>query len=810
MKISYNWLNDFIKTDLSLEEITDILTDIGLEVEGTETTGISAKELENFVVGEVLTCEPHPNADKLRLTTVDTGNGEIQQIVCGAPNIAKGQKVPVAKIGAVINDGKGNSFTIKKAKLRGEESNGMICSRKELRLSEDHSGIWEMDGSLTPGTPLADIIDTESDTMIEIGLTPNRADAMSHLGVARDLFAALQLRNIPAEKIAPDYAEIAVNSEENPVSVVVEDTENCPRYAGIYMKNVKVGPSPQWLQNRLKTIGLTPKNNIVDITNFILHGFGQPMHAFDADKLSGNKIVVKSDEFGGNSITMLDKTERKLQGDELLICDAEKPVAIAGVMGGLDSAVTEETKNIFLESAYFKPVSVRKTSKNHGINSDSSFRFERGTDPNLPVKALQAAVAMIADLAGGQVVGQVIDVYEHPVSNHTAVYNFDKAAKLMGSEISPDQIKNIFNLLEINILSENEKELQLEIPTYRVDVTRQADLVEEILRIYGYNTVENPGKMSMALVPGDGFNEDKIENMLADTLVSFGFNEAMNLSMHKKQYNDWLGFDEQKSVNIINSLSLDLAEMRRSLLPGLLENIDFNIKRKQENIKLFEIGNYYERAADGFKEEKVLSLIVSGNSSPENWHQKSEKASVFYLKGILQHLFAKTGLQNLHLDYTEIIPNVNGIRISHEDVFMGALYRVPAELLKKFDIEQEVFYAEIRLKPFIKAVNGNGRTKFRELSRFPKVRRDLALLLDKNKNYQEIERTIRKTGGELVKNVNLFDVYEGDKLPENKKSYAVSVALQDESKTMNDKQIDAVMNQIIKKLEDELQAELRK
>lgn len=807
MKISYNWLKDFIKTDISLEEITETLTDIGLEVEGTESKGISAADLENFVVGEVLTCEQHPNADKLSLTTVDLGD-ETVQIVCGAPNVRAGQKVPVARQGAVINDGKGNIFTIKKAKLRGEESNGMICSKKELRLSEDHSGIWEMDTELTAGTPLSEVIDTENDVMIEIGLTPNRADAMSHFGVARDLYAALKFRNMPAEFIAPDFPEIPKDDNSSAVTVEIEDRENCLRYAGILMENVKVKPSPVWLQNRLKTIGLTPKNNIVDITNYILHSYGQPLHAFDADKISGGKIIVKSGEFKGESFSTLDKTERKLLGNELLICDTEKPLAIAGVMGGLNSAVTDSTTNIFIESALFDPVSVRKTSKNHNINSDSSFRFERGVDPEFTVKALQLAVNMVEDLAGGRVNGNVIDHYPSPVPPHKATLDLIKVQRLLGAEIPQDKVKEILQLLEIKVVEEDQNELKLEIPAYRVDVQREADLVEEILRIYGFNTVENPGKMSFALVSGKEFRDYDTENQLADIIAAHGFNEAMNLSMHKKQYTEWLQTDE-KSVEILNSLSADLAVMRQSLLPGLLENVDFNLKRKQENIKLFELGNIYSKKEAGFEEKKVLGIILSGNMTAENWQSQQEKASVSHLKGILQLIFGKFGMQKVQTSETSNSFGAKGISFNFSDVEVAVLYKIPSEFLKKFDIQQEVMYAEIYLPEFRKAQNELKRTRFRELSRFPEVRRDLALLLDKSRTYQEVENLVLKTDENLIKKVNLFDVYEGDKLPANMKSYAVSLYLQDEEKTMNDAQIDAVMQKVIKNLEKGIGAQLR-
>ncbi|MDO5654909.1 MAG: phenylalanine--tRNA ligase subunit beta [Flavobacteriaceae bacterium] len=810
MKISYNWLQDFIQTQLNVNEISDILTDIGLEVEGIQSLGISEEDLQHFVVGKVLTCVPHPNADKLRITTVDVGAGEIHQIVCGAPNVAQGQKVPVAKIGAVIKDANGNEFTIKKAKLRGEESHGMICSKSELRLSDDHSGIWEMDPELLPGTPLAQVIETGEDYIIEIGLTPNRADAMSHYGVARDLYTALRFRNIEAKFISSDYPEIHEKKEENPIKVEIQDAENCPRYAGIYISNIQVKPSPQWLQTRLKSLGISPKNNIVDITNYILHGWGQPLHAFDANKIIGNKIIVKSGEFSNEIFQTLDKTERKLQGNELLICDIENPIAIGGVMGGWESSVTDQTTDVFIESAYFNPVSVRKTAKYHGINSDSSFRFERGIDPDFTIKALKLAVDLIQKTAGGEVAGNLIDVYPTPISPHYTKFNFKKVEKVIGMHIPKEKIKEIFQLLDIQIISENDEILELEIPSYRVDVQREADLIEEILRIYGFNEIDNPSKMTMALVPGDGFIDYDVENRLAETLVSFGFIEAMNLSMYKSEYNERLQFDSEKSVEIINSLSKDMAQMRRSLLPGLLENIDFNIKRKRENLKLFEIGNTYQRDQNGFNETPTLGIILCGNKHEENFAVKPEKVSFAFLKGIIEHLFNKFKMNNVELILSQNSIQTQEIQYKINELIVATILQVPNPLLKQFDISQDVFYAEIKLSDFIKIFKSAPTTQFKELSKFPMVRRDLALLLDKSQTYQEVEKMILSTDSQLIKKVNLFDVFEGDSLPKGKKSYAISIQLQDETKTMNDEQIDRIMEKIIQKLEKELKAELRK
>lgn len=808
MKISYNWLKDFIKTDLSVEKMAEILTDIGLEVEGTEKTGITQEDLENFVVGEVVSCEKHPNADKLKVTQVDLGSGQISQIVCGAPNVTKGQKVPVATPGAVIKDGKGNEFKIKKAKLRGEASNGMICSKKELRLSEDHAGIWEMDETLTAGTPLCQVINTETDAVFEIGLTPNRADAMSHFGVARDVLAALKSRNLPVEKLDNNIPKIEETQDENPISVTIADTELCQRYAGIYMTNVEIKPSPEWLQKRLRAIGLSPLNNVVDITNYVLHTYGQPMHAFDADKISGNQIIVKKSE-AKQKFTTLDNVERELNGEELMICDKEKAVGIAGVMGGLDSSVTENTKNIFLESAYFQPVSVRKTSKFHAINSDASFRFERGIDPNFTVKALAYAVHLVKELAGGEIVGKTIDLYPTPIAHHEAILHYRKVDKLLGERLHREKIKDILKSLEIEIISETPDLMELEIPAYRVDVQREADLIEEILRIYGFNNIPNKEKISTSIVLGEGFADEKIENTLAEMLVSQGFHEAMNLSMYKAEYNDWLNFNTENSVKLLNSLSSDLSTMRRSLLPGLLENIDYNIKRKQETIKLFEFGQSYQKTDKGFHEKRTLAMVISGKWHKEHWENQQENVQFSHVKGLVNQLFLKFKLQNLTLASQAKSYEDLALNYMLDEKELVHISQISNQILKKFDIGQDVFYAEIDITLWKEFFHKNKGTKFQELPKFPSVRRDLALLLDKTITYQEIQKIVLNSDKQFIKNVNLFDVYEGDKLPQGKKSYAVSITLQDNVKTMKDKQIDSIVSKVVKSLKKELNAELR-
>ncbi|MCK0201601.1 phenylalanine--tRNA ligase subunit beta [Ornithobacterium rhinotracheale] len=808
MKISHQWLSDFLKTDLNVEKVSAILTDTGLEVEGVEKTGVAKEDLEGFVVGKVLTCEQHPNADKLKVTTVDLGNGNIQQIVCGAPNIAAGQNVPVATVGTVIKDDKGNSFTIKKAKLRGEESNGMICSQKELRISEDNSGIWVMDESLVAGTPLSEIIEESVDYVYEIGLTANRADAMSHFGVARDAYAAMKSKKLNASFEQPN-TELEISSKEkSPIEVKVEDAELCPRYAGIYIKGVKVAPSPQWLQQRLKAIGLSPKNNLVDATNYVLHGLGQPMHAFDADKIAGNTIIVKK-ATEGEKFTTLDEVERTLSGDDLMICNANEPMCIAGVMGGKDSAVSETTQNIFLESAYFNPVSVRKTAKSQTINSDSSFRFERGIDPNYCVKALHFAVKLIQEIAGGEVVGQIIDVYPTPIEGFDVLLQYRNVERILGERLHREKIKEILELLDIEIISETDGTLELKVPAYRVDVQREIDVIEDILRIYGYNNIQINEKVSSSIVAGEGFLDHKVSEGISDLLITHGFNEAMNLSMYKKEYNDWLGFSEENSVTLINSLSQDVSTMRRSLLPSLLSNLDYNIKRRNSNIKLFEFGKSYRVENGKYIETPHLALAVTGDVAGENWHEKSRSVSFFYLKGVVEQILEKFKAQNtkgaeLKKDYFTYALNY---LLNEESLVYVA--EVNKDLLKKFDIDQPVFYAEFSMEAFYKNYEENKGMKFKSLPKFPSVRRDLALLLNTDTSYEAVKECVEACDTTHIKDVNLFDVYQGDKLPEGKKSYAISLQLQDEEKTMNDKQIDAIIKKVIKVLQDKLNAELR-
>ena len=665
-----------------------------------------------------------------------------------------------------------------------------------------------MDESLKAGTPLSEVIESNIDYTYEIGLTPNRADAMSHYGVARDAYAALKAKKLNAEFTDLEENNITESKDENPISVKVEDAELCPRYSGIYIKNITVKDSPLWLQTRLKALGLTPKNNIVDATNYVLHGLGQPMHSFDADKIEGGSIIVKKAD-KNTKFTTLDDVERELNGEELMICDSQKPLCIAGVMGGLNSSVTNDTKNVFLESAYFNPVSVRKTAKHHAINSDSSFRFERGIDPNFSVKALKYAVNLIQEIAGGEVVGSLSDFYPNPIKPFEVILKYRNVDRILGERIHREKIKEILELLEIKIISEKDDILELEVPAYRVDVQREIDIIEDILRIYGYNNIQLKEKVSTSIVPGEGFLNQKVTEGISDLLTAHGFNEAMNISIYKEDYNKWFGFNEEQSIQLINSLSKDLSVMRRSLLPSLLENIDYNVKRKNPNIKLFEFGKSYFKENDNYVEVPTLSLIVSGDVQNENWSEKSKEVSFFYLKGIVQQILERFKADNLESNEAKADYYNYALDFLLNQKSLVHIAEISNSLLKKFDINQPVYYAEFNMNLFFENYEKNKGVKFKNLPKFPEVRRDLALLLNKETSYEEVKNTVLSCDETHIKSVNLFDVYEGDKLPKGKKSYAISIKLQDESKTMNDKQIDSIMNKIIKELSKKLNAELR-
>lgn len=811
MKISYNWLSTHIKTDLGIQKISEILTSTGLEVEGIEKTKDENINLNDIVVGKVISVDKHPNADKLKITTVDVGKEEPLQIVCGAPNVASEQKVPVALIGSVLTTADGEQFTIKKSKLRGVESFGMICSEAELGISENHDGIWVLEPSFKVGTPLSDFIETEdrSDSMIEIGLTPNRTDAMSHYGVARDLNAALSSLKIEHEFMpvsSRDFDELNCIGD-CPVQVEVRNSELAPRYSGLYFENLTIKPSPEWLQNFLKTIGLNPINNVVDITNYILHDLGQPLHAFDADKINGNKIIVQTLE-KGTKFKTLDGVERELNGTELMICDEKEGMCMAGIYGGLDSGVTDSTTRIFLESAYFDPVSVRKSSKYHGLNTDSSFRFERGCDPNMAITALKKAAILLIEYADAKIKGGIFDHYPKEIQNFKTLLRYHKMDQLIGERLHREQVKEILQSLDIEILSESNDTLELSVPPYRADVQREVDVIEEILRIYGYNKINSPEKISFSIVKNQERNNQVIENIASQTLVSAGFHEAMNNSVGKSESLKNFSLDEEKSVTLLNPLSSDLAVMRQSLMPGLLENTAFNINHKVSEIKLFEFGKIYTAKNKKFKEDYRLALLISGNKGSDNWANRTEKTNFYTLKGILFGLFERLGLKDIS-EKPFVNPNYSdALQIESGGKEIGVCGIIDKKILKKTDVGQDVYFAELNWT-VIAELSAESQIKFSEISKFPAVKRDLALLIDNKVSYSDLYESVHKLKLKPVRSIRLFDVYDGDKLPEGKKSYAMSFMLQNFEKTMSDTEIDEIMNKLIRNFENEFQAELR-
>ena len=808
MKISYNWLKQFIKLPENAEKTGELLTDLGLEVEGITNFQSIKGGLEGIVVGHVLSCDKHPNADKLQLTKVNIGNGEEVQIVCGAPNIGAGQKVPVATIGTLLYNDKGESWEIKKGKIRGEASYGMICSEKELGLGQSHEGIMVMDNELVPGTAVADIFEVENDEVFEIGLTPNRADAMSHWGVARDLKAGYQQKGRQLELITPSVSSFHVDNRSLKIQIKVEDSNLAPRYCGVTLSDVKVAESPKWLKNRLKAIGLTPKNNIVDATNFVMHELGQPLHAFDAGKIVGNEINVKTLK-SGTKFTTLDEVERELHEEDLMICDAEKPLCIAGVFGGIGSGVTTTTTQVFLESAYFNPVSVRKTAKRHGLSTDASFRFERGIDPSSVEYALKRAALLITEISGAEITSDIDDLYFKKIEDFQVFLTFEKVNKLIGENLEEETIKSILASLEIRVNNVTETGMGLTIPSYRVDVQRESDVIEEILRVYGYNNIKFGDKLSLSVADSSRFEDYKIQNLIASQLIGQGFYETMANSLTTVEYNSYS--EEQKDeykVEMLNPLSQDLSVLRQSMLFSGLEAISYNINRKRNNIKIFEFGKTYHSYVSGREENKHLSVFISGDRMAESWNSLSGNGNFFFLKGIINSVFEKLSITNLKTKPAKSDLFSEALQMSTKKAKLVEFGVVRKSILKKFDIEQEVIYADFNWDEVLKTAK-NQKTSFSPIPRYPSMRRDFALLLDKSVSYEEIEQIAKQTEKKLLKSVNLFDVYEGKNLPEGKKSYAVSFVFQDENKTLTDKQVDKMMGKLQHRFEKELKAELR-
>jgi phenylalanyl-tRNA synthetase beta chain len=777
-----------------------------LEVEVVEKYQSVRGGLEGVVVGHVLTCEKHPDADRLSITTVDLGDGTPVQIVCGASNVAKGQNVPVATIGTKLFDAAGVAFEIKKGKIRGQESHGMICAEDELGIGTSHDGIMILDATLKPGTPCATVFNIENDEVFEIGLTPNRADAMSHYGVARDLRASLLQKNSNIELITPSVSTFRIDKRTLKIDVDVKDSKLAPRYCGVTLSGLTVKPSPEWLQNRLKAIGITPKNNIVDVTNYILHDLGQPLHAFDAAKING-KIIVKT-LAAGTKFTTLDAIERTLHEEDLMICDEKGPLCIAGVFGGINSGITETTNSIFLESAYFNPVSIRKSAKRHGLNTDASFRFERGIDPNITEFALKRAALLIKEVAGGEITSDIIDIYPKKMEDFPVFLNFDKTAKLIGQELPEETIKKILASLDIKVTTVSDAGLGLIIPSYRVDVQREIDVIEEILRVYGYNNINFTKKLN-ATVSNSARTEDyKVQNIIATQLNSLGFHEMMANSLTTPHYvvlSEML--KEEYNVMMLNPLSNDLSAMRQSLLFSGLEAVSYNINRRNSDLKLFEFGKTYHKLPSGYVEPKHLTLFASGNRSEESWRNDQKPSDFFLFKGYVTSVLERLGILKIQNKPATSDVFAEGMAIACGNDILVEFGTVKKSILKHFDIKQEVFYADFNWNLILKLIST--KIKFTDIPKYPEVRRDLALLVDQSVAFDAIYSIARQTEKSLLKDINLFDVYEGKNLPEGKKSYAVSFTLQDNSKTLTEEQIDKIMNKLQKNMEIELGASLR-
>ena len=820
MNISYNWLKDYLDFDLQPDEVAAALTSIGLETGGVEEVQTIKGGLEGLVIGEVLTCEEHPNSDHLHITTVNVGGAEPLQIVCGAPNVAAGQKVVVAVNGTKLYDGD-ECFTIKRSKIRGVESNGMICAEDEIGIGTDHAGIIVLPADAVVGTPAKEYYNVKSDYVLEVDITPNRVDATSHFGVARDLAAYLKQNGKPANLKRPSVDAFKIDDEVPAIEVVVENKEACLRYSGITIKNVTVKESPEWLQNRLKVIGLRPINNVVDITNYILHGVGQPLHSFDADKIKGNKVVVRSATEGAKFVT-LDGVERTLTDRDLMICNVEEPMCIAGVFGGLDSGVTEQTKNVFLESATFHPTWIRKTARRFGLNTDASFRYERGLDPNQTVEVMKRAALLIQEVAGGTITGAIHDIYPVPVAPYRVELTYDKVNTLIGKVIPVETVKSILESLEMKIVSETAEGLVIDVPVYRIDVQRDVDVIEDILRIYGYNNVEFSDNVKSNLsyqTPTD--RSYKLQNLISEQLCGCGFNEILNNSLTRSAYYDNLStYPVSHCVMLMNPLSADLNCMRQTLLFGGLESVEHNAKRKNGNIRFFEFGNCYDYNIDHkkegetlaeFSEDYRLGLWVSGSRVDNNWAHPNEKSSVYELKAYVENILVRLGVNLQKVIFGNLANDIYSAGLSittSSGRQLGTMGIVSPKICKELDIETDVYYAELSWTLLMKEIK-KSKVTFSEISKFPAVKRDLALLLEKNVQFAEIEKIATESERKLLKDVALFDVYEGKNLPAGKKSYAVSFYLQDEGKTLNDKQIDAIMKKIQTNLEQKLGAQLR-
>ncbi len=814
MNISYNWLKEYLKVDIDVNEASELLTGCGLEVEKVIPFSSVEGGLEGLVIGEVLSKEKHPDADRLNCTMVNVGTDEPLPIVCGAPNVEAGQKVVVATVGIMLYPEEGEPFKIKKSKIRGQVSEGMICAEDEIGLGAGHDGIMVLPADVKVGTPASEYFDIENDFTIEIGLTPNRADAMSHIGVARDLRAVIREIKGGHENLKlewPDVMAYSADLKENPIAIDVQDTEAAPRYVGLYIQGIEVKPSPAWLQNRLKAIGSRPINNVVDVTNFVLHEMGQPLHAFDADKIRDNKVVVRTAK-KGEKFTTLDEVERDLNENDLMICNATDGMCIAGVFGGLSSGVTESTRNVFLESAYFNPVSIRKAAKRHGLNTDASFRFERGIDPETVVLAAKRAALLIQELAGGKL-SVITDIYPNPIAHQKVEVKFANINRLIGQDIPKETVLSILDDLGIYVEKKNDEGLKLSVPSFKNDVTREADVIEEVLRVYGYGRIVGSGQLRVPLIDSDKKSPEQIRNLVSDALTAQGFNEIMNNSLTKAAYMDAHFAEIGKSkVEILNPLSNDLNAMRQTLLFGGLESLSRNIRHQNQNCKFYEFGNLYgmsEKEKWPYEEHSALGLFMTGRWRKERWNAATGDATFYHIHGAVKSILNRLGIQAQLQDVSDTKVFYYGMEFRTKDgqllVNFGS---VNSNILESFDIEQEVFFADFDWNRMLK-LSALNEFEVTELPKYPSVRRDLALLVDKSVKYGKLEELAYQTERKLLKMVDLFDVYEGKGVPEGKRSYALSFILQDANSTLNDKVIDKTMGRLQQRFEREVGAVLR-
>ncbi len=807
MKISYNWIKQFINLKDNSDETSKLLTELGLEVEGISKFESIKGGLNNVVIGKVITCEKHPNADRLKVTTVDVGENENVQIVCGAPNVESGQTVAVAMIGAKLyfND---DEITIKKSKIRGENSEGMICAEDELGLGNSHDGIIVFEKEHNPGTLINKIYNIENDEVFDIGLTPNRADAMSHLGVARDLKVGLIQKGIKLELITPSVSDFNIDNRAINLKLDVKDSKKAPRYCGIVINNIKVNESPEWLKNRLKSIDITPINNVVDITNYVLHDLGQPLHAFDYESIVDDKIQVTTLK-KGTKFTTLDGVERELTDTDLMICSGNKPLCMAGIYGGENSGVNQSTKSILLESAYFDPITIRKSAKHHGFNTDASYRFERGIDPNITKYALKRAAILIKDICGGIISSEIEDLYPQKLDDFEVLLNYDQIDKLIGQKIDHETIKEILTSLDIKINSITETRLGLSIPYYRNDVQREADVIEEILRVFGYNNIKSTHKLNSSINDIKLFSEHNVQNSISEILISQGYYEIMTNSLTSPAHSSLSNDDHSDNdIEILNSLSLDLSVLRQNMLFSGLEVTSHNINRKQSDLKLFEFGKTYKIIEENRVEAKKLSLYITGDLFKKNWNSDKIKSDYYYTKGIVKSLLDRLAIKNTISKPTTLSNLKEG-----ESLFLGkkeivTYGSVKKEILDSFNIDQEVFYVEFKWDTII-SMTSYKPIHVNEIPKYPEVNRDLSILIDKNIDFASIFNSCIKIDKKLIKDISLFDVYEGNKLPADKKSYGISLAISSSDKTLSDKEIDNIMGKVIKNLNSNFGAELR-